>query len=188
MGMRAPKASYTVDDLKRMPDDGNRYEIIDGELFVTPAPRVGHQRVIVELVRLMVSYVEALGFSLNVAPTDVRVSRTTQVEPDLFVLDAGTEIDFRAPFVMMRGVLLAIEVLSPSTASVDRGKKRVLYLANGVSEYWIVDVEKRVVAVWMPGNSEARTETVSLSWRPVEGQDALTIDLVAMFAKVRRGG
>ncbi len=185
MAMRAPKALYTVDDLSRMPDDGNRYEIIDGELFVTPSPRLGHQGAVVELVMLLGHYVEALGLRLFVAPADVRVSRKTQVAPDLFVVDSSVSIDHRALFVRMRGLLLAIEILSPSTASVDRGKKRALYLANGVPEYWIVDVEKRTVSVWTAGQDVAQTVTASLRWQPVAGHDALTIDLAAMFARVR---
>jgi Uma2 family endonuclease len=186
MRMRAPKASYTVDHLRKMPDDGNRYEIIDGELLMTPAPRVGHQRAIVELVKILGPYADSLGITLLVAPTDVRVSRTSQVEPDLFVLDDSVAIDHRASFVRMRGLVLAIEVLSPSTASIDRGKKRALYLGHGVVEYWIVDIENCAVSVWSQGRSDARTETLVLRWQPSTDHDALTIDLVTMFVKVRR--
>lgn len=188
MGMRAPKVEYTVDDLARMPDDGNRYEIIDGELLVTPAPRLGHQLAVVELVKILGPYADSLGLRLFVAPTDVRVSRKSQVEPDLFVVPRSSAPDHRALFVMMHGVLLAIEILSPSTAKVDRGEKRVLYQAQGVAEYWIVDVEKCIVDVWTPQTVEARTEARSLRWQPVAGRRALTIDLVALFASVRDDG
>jgi Uma2 family endonuclease len=185
MGLRTPKMQHTVDDLARMPDDGSRYEIIDGELLVTPSPRYWHQLVLLALASRLRPYVRSLGLTLLIAPADVRVSRKTQVEPDLFVLPESRVIDHRTLWVKMRGLLLAIEALSPSTADVDRGKKRALYLAHGVPEYWIVDVDACTVEVWTAGGAEARRETKSLRWQPVIGRRALTIDLVAVFAEAR---
>jgi Uma2 family endonuclease len=152
---------------------------------VTPPPRLGHQRVVVELVRLLVSYVEAVGLTLFVAPTGVRASRKTQVEPDLFVVDSSVLIDHRALFLRMPGLQLAVEILSPSTSSVDRGKKRALYLAQGIPEYWIVDVDARTVDIWTAGRADARRETKFLAWQPVAGRGASKIDLGAVFREVR---
>jgi Uma2 family endonuclease len=185
MGTQATKVHYSVDDLARMPDDGNRYEIIDGELLVTPSPRYWHQLVLLALASRLRPYVRSLGLTLLIAPADVRVSRKTQVEPDMFVLPESSVIDHRTQWIKMRGLLLAIEALSPSTADVDRGKKRALYLAHGIPEYWIVDVDGCTVDVWTDDHAEARRETKSLRWQPVVGRRALTIDLVAVFAEAR---
>jgi Uma2 family endonuclease len=134
---------YSVADVRALPDDGNRYETIAGELFVTPAPGVPHQTVLARLFVALWAYVERheLG-RLWFAPLDVVFGPLTLVEPDLvFVsrnrLDTISDRDVQGP------PDLVVEVISPSTARTDQGRKRALYQEAGVREYWIVDVELR---------------------------------------------
>ena len=116
--MRMPtlKRRWTADDLADLPDDGQRYEVIDGELFVTPAPSLRHQRAIFELARILADYVESEGIGdMIIAPADVRFSDARNVQPDVFVMPL---VDGRRPrrFEDAGRLLLAVEVLSPSTA------------------------------------------------------------------------
>jgi Uma2 family endonuclease len=140
MAMPLYKVPTTADELADLPSDGNRYEIIDGELFVTPAPAKRHQWALARLLTRLLPFVDSIGLALFVAPTDVRASANTQVEPDVFVLPRQRDIARGPNWLPMHQLLLAVEVLSPSTRRVDSGKKRTLYLSQGVAEYWIVDV------------------------------------------------
>ncbi len=184
MGMPVPKRPITVDDLESMPDDGNRYEIIDGELFVTPPPLLRHQRAQMSLIARLLPYARTMGIELLAAPTGVRVSRCTQVEPDLLALAKMTDIDDSTGWISMSRLLLAVEVLSPGTRRVDRDRKRRLYLSEGVREYWTVDSQKRVVELWTADSDAARVVTDVLEWRPLSDRDALRIDLVEVFNEV----
>ena len=184
MGMPVQKRKFTVDDLDAMPEDGNRYEIIDGELFVTPPPIVHHQRAQMALIAQLVPFVTTIDAELLAAPTGVRVSRFTQVEPDLLAVGRMTDVDDTTRWISMARLLLAIEVLSPSTRKVDRERKRRLYLDEGVGEYWTVDAKRRVVEVWRAGNDSPRVEDSTLVWNPRHDRAPLTIDLQRLFTEV----
>ncbi len=118
MGMSHPTAKagtsgWTAEMLDELPDDGNRYEIIDGELFVTPSPTWRHGDAVMELYQLLNPYVRAHALGhVKVAPQDVVYSRRTVVEPDLFVVPL---VDGRKPRTWAEAgrLLLAVEVLSP---------------------------------------------------------------------------
>ena len=182
--MPVPKVPFTVDDLESMPADGNRYEIIDGDLFVTPAPTVYHQRAQMSLVGRLLPYVTSIGLELFAAPTDVRVSRTTQVEPDLIALPLMSDADRSTRWIAMSRVMLAVEILSPSTRRLDREQKRRLYLAQGVREYWMVDIDSRSIEVWAAKRQAPRIARVEMAWQPVPERDPLVLDLVALFNEV----
>jgi Uma2 family endonuclease len=172
---------YTVEDVRAMPDDANRYETIAGELFVTPAPGTRHQTVLGRLYQVLAVYVgrHRLG-QLWFAPLDVVFDRLTLVEPDLVFVRAD-----RGAVVTERGVTgppdLAVEVISPSSGRTDRGRKRALYQSAGVGEYWIVDLELRRVEVWRPGAMEAAVAAETLRWQPRPEITALEVDLKAVF-------
>ena len=130
-------------DLEAMPDDGHRYELIDGVLIVSPAPRIRHQRV---AGRLYKALDQARSDDLEVffAPVDVVLAEDTVIQPDLLVapIDAFTDRDLpTAP-------LLAVEVLSPSTRGVDLLLKKERLQRAGCAHYWVVDPNEPSVLAW----------------------------------------
>jgi Uma2 family endonuclease len=156
MGMPQPMAGWTVADVLQLPEDGKRYEVVDGELLVTPAPSLLHQEAVQALYGRLKQFVNAhhLGRAL-VSPADIELDERTLVQPDLFVAPL---IDGRRPrsWKDIRSLLLAVEVLSPSTARADRQIKRRRYQRHGVGEYWIVDLDARLVGAVAPGGRAAR--------------------------------
>jgi Uma2 family endonuclease len=183
MGMPNQHTDWTVDMLNSLPDDGKRYEVIDGELFVTPGPSLLHQRAIARLHLLLAPYAESLALDLLFAPAAVTFSPRREVQPDLLVLP---RVDGRlaARFEDVGELLLAVEVLSPHTARVDRHRKRALYQEQHVPEYWIVDPDARTVERWRPGRDVADILTTAISWHPLSRKKELTVDLVAYFRAV----
>jgi Uma2 family endonuclease len=140
-----PKLTY--EDLRRMPDDGKRYELIDGEVFMTPAPRTRHQLTVGNIYFALRSFVDEHGQGqVFLAPTDVVFGERTAVQPDLLFIGKD-----RASIVTELNVQgapdLVIEVLSPSNAAFDRETKLQVYARAGVGELWYVDPEKRSVEV-----------------------------------------
>jgi Uma2 family endonuclease len=137
----------TYEDFSRIPDDGFRHEIIEGEEFMTPAPVPDHQRVLIRLVRRLAGYVEDRNLGqVFMAPTDVVLSEHDIVEPDLLFIASH-----RLSIVGSRNIQgapdLGVEVTSPSTAALDRGPKLELYRRSGIREYWIVDPALRTVEI-----------------------------------------
>jgi Uma2 family endonuclease len=181
MSMPELTREWTVDDLADLPDDGNRYEVIDGELLVTPSPALTHQAAVGELYLIVAPYVatQKIGFTF-VAPADVIFSPRRGVQPDVFVTPP---VDGRRPKKVNR-LLLAVEVLSPSTARSDRVKKRNMFRDEGVPEYWIVDLDARTFERSTP--AEPRPEIISerLIWSPPGASAPLEVDLVAYFQRV----
>jgi Uma2 family endonuclease len=180
----ATRRDWTVESLHALPDDGNRYEIIDGELLVSPAPALVHQRASRELVRLLLPYVDAVGgFELFFAPAAVKWSPNTEVQPDILVLPLlSTKPTDRFEDV---GVLeLAIEILSPWTARADRYRKRALYQEKLVPQYWIVDPAARMIECWRPDDEEPEVALTELTWQPRAEHSPLTIALRTYFRAV----
>ena len=165
MGMAAP-IYYTADLVRALPDDGNRYEVVHGELLVTPAPRAAHQLVVTRLVSAVSHYLDRhpVGVAL-VSPADISWGRRdVLVQPDVFVV---TREEARTgEWQRMRRLLLVAEVLSPSTARADRFVKRRRYQEAGVPLYWIVDAEERQAEVWTPDAEFPRVEREQLVWHP----------------------
>jgi Uma2 family endonuclease len=137
-------APLTHDDLMEMPDDGHRYEIVDGSLLVTPAPGYQHQYSVTELLVLLHA---AIGPELVVlaAPFDFVVSSNTVLQPDLLV---ARRADVAPKSLEHATPLLVVEILSPSTRLTDLGTKRLAYQAAGVPAYWVVDPEEPSVTVF----------------------------------------
>ena len=169
--------------VRELPDDGNRYEVINGALLVSPAPSMLHQRASRELVTLLLPYVNAIGLEPFYAPTAVTWSATTEVQPDLLALPRleGRQAE-RFEDV---GVLdLASEIISPSTVRTDRFTKRREYQRRNVPEYWIVDPASRSVERWRPDDEEPEILFERLSWQPRSDAPVFTIDLEAYFRAV----
>ena len=166
MPVHAPDLDWTADRALALPSDGNRYEVLDGELFVTPAPSVPHQLILSRLFTQLHAYIESnrLGYLLW-SPADIAFSPRRLVQPDLFVVpwrESGLPRDWSD----ITSLLLAVEVLSPSTARADRHRKRVIYQEQGVSEYWIVDGDARLVERWRPSDARPEICTDTLEWQP----------------------
>ena len=133
----------TRDDLALLPEDGHRYELVDGTLLVTPAPGVPHQDAVLALAVLLREHCPP-ELKVIVAPFAVALAPDTEVQPDVLVASrsALTERDLPGPPV------LAVEVLSPSTRSIDLHLKRRVYEAAGCPSYWVVDPAVPSLTVW----------------------------------------
>jgi Uma2 family endonuclease len=143
--MAIHRVVLTYEDYLAMPDDGRRYEILDGEVAVTATPVTLHPIIVGNLYWTLRGHVHGRGLGrMYLAPFTVVLANTTVVEPDLVYVDNG-----RASLVTDRGIrgapALAIEVLSPTTAANDRGPKFQLYARYGVPYYWIADTDARVL-------------------------------------------
>lgn len=137
----------TAKDLAALPDDGNRYEIIGGQLFVSPSPNSRHQRVSFELAGVLYAFLKetSTGFGFA-APMDVRLSPNDVVQPDLFVVLRHHSEIIEGPAIAGAPDLV-IEILSPSSIETDFLRKSKLYERSGVREYWIVNPEGETVSV-----------------------------------------
>jgi Uma2 family endonuclease len=174
----------TIDELLALPDDGMRHELLDGEHVVTPSPAVRHQRAVGELF-LALSHALADQKDVEVlsSPADIVLGPSTLVQPDLFIAVRATG---GSPTWAEVGVpLLAIEVLSPSTAARDRGKKRKIYLESGVAEYWIVDLDARLVERWRSGDERPQIVDGALAWSLAGGASG-SLDLPRLFDRIDR--
>jgi Uma2 family endonuclease len=138
-----PRRPLTVADLDAMPDDGHRYELIDGILIVSPGPIVPHQRALSRLLRLLF---EAVPDDLEVfaAPLDVRFSNDSQVQPDVLVVRRSDAEGDRLTSVPR----LAVEILSPTTRLYDLNLKKARYERAGVPSYWVVDLDPSRLVAW----------------------------------------
>jgi Uma2 family endonuclease len=187
MHMPAFRRQWTVNDLQDFADDGQRYEVIDGELFVTPAPSFTHQRALAVLYRRVADYLdrERVGYAFF-APADIIFSPKRGVQPDLFVVPP---VGGRSPksFAETGHLLLAVEALSPSTARLDRVVKRALYRDEGVPEFWIVDLDSRTFERSTPGDARVEVCDERIEWLPAGAATPLVIDVAAYFAEVLDG-
>jgi Uma2 family endonuclease len=178
---------WTAAMVRELPDDGKRYECIDGELLVTPSPRWKHQDAVGGLymrLRLWLAQ-EPIG-KVTMSPADVEIVPGTLVQPDVFVVPLREDGRLPQVWTDIRTLLLAIEVLSPSTARYDRVTKRRFFARAGVPEYWIVDVDARVIERWTPSDErpEILGEDAVLEWCPTGARTPFTIPLAAFFAEV----
>jgi len=148
------KKTYTYEDYLQLPDDRNRYEIINGELIMTPAPKMIHQNVISNLFYDLNDFVRKnkLG-KVYTAPCDVLFSEKNVVQPDILFIAKENEQIITEENVKGAPNLI-IEVLSPSTAYYDLIEKKELYEKFGVKEYWIVDPKKQWVEIHLLENKK----------------------------------
>ena len=146
MEVQGRRVSYA--DLQQMPEDGRRYELYDGEVFLVPSPLLRHQVVAQRLWRLLDDHASQSGGLAVVSPIDIVFSEYDVVQPDIVFLTAESlrTVSLDAP--VRRSPDLAVEVLSPSTASNDRGRKMRMFQWYGVPEYWIVDPVKETIEMY----------------------------------------
>ena len=183
MVMPKVERRYTAAEVRQFPEDGNRYELIRGVLQVSPAPAPRHQIVVRRLSRVLDDYFEGLarGDTLFALPADISWDDETLVQPDLLVVPPEEVTNSWASY---RTLLLAVEVLSPSSVRRDRVDKRRLYQENRVGTYWIVDHEAGLVEVWGPDDERPEIVTDALTWRVQPDGPEIRIDLAGLFERL----
>jgi Uma2 family endonuclease len=179
MGMAAP-TYYTADMVRALPEDGNKYEVVHGELLVTPAPKPWHEVVWGRAFDALRAYArtEPVGHVFG-SRSDISYGPDTLVSPDIIVVpleEARTN-----DWAQMHHLLLVVEVLSPSSKHHDRFTKRRLFQEQGVPLYWIVDGDAQAVEVWTPQAQFPHIERERLSWQPPGARTPLTLSLEDLF-------
>jgi Uma2 family endonuclease len=175
------RTRWTLDQLHRLPDDGNRYELVGGELFVTPTPSLGHQRISAVLFRLLGGYVREHRIGIVVsAPNQLLLGDgTEEVEPDLMVIP-GAEAELHGAWQDLPRPILVVEILSPTTRRRDLMAKRHLYVRERIPTYWIVDEEARSIRTVQPRREDVLA-TESLTWHPPGASAPLVTDVTHLF-------
>jgi Uma2 family endonuclease len=146
--VKAAQERVSYADLERWPEDGRRYELYDGEVFEIPAPLLIHQFVLGRLHLALSAYVQAHGGSVFFAPLDIVLTDFDVVQPDLLLFTPEREHLLDLHKVTRHAPDLAVEILSPSTARNDRGRKLRLLARHRVKEYWLVDPGGAAVEVY----------------------------------------
>ncbi len=169
---------WTYDDLFDLPDDGNRYEILHGELLVTPPPAFGHERVGTKLLVELIRWCEAHTDWTVLPRGGVYVSQTNWFEPDVVVYPASGDgvTDWRALPVPV----LVVEVLSPSTRKRDRHRKRPVYLAHGVPEVWTLDPTTLEIERWTTASEFPEPMGDPIRWVPRPDVPPFELPLAAL--------
>lgn len=184
MGMPAVERRWTAREVRRLIADNPlltpRYELVDGELLVTPSPANVHQLIVVELTVELRRYLdrEPVGY-VSISPSDIELEPETITQPDVYV----APMSLRKREFPLPGLLLAVEVLSPSSSRHDRVRKRPLYQRH-VPEYWIVDPDARLFERWRPGDLRPEVLTQRIDWSPTGAAMPFDLDLGAFFARV----
>jgi Uma2 family endonuclease len=172
---------WTLEELHRLPEDGNKYELVRGELFVTPPPGDEHETIGARLSELLVPYVREQRLGLVYRPRAVVRHDESEVEPDLMVRQPhpdrrGNDTDWdRAPIP-----ILVVEILSSYTRRRDFNQKKQLYLDAGVAEYWIVDSEAQTISLAKRGET-LRVESIRMTWSPAGVALPLTFEVASIF-------
>jgi len=183
MAMPATIRRWTKERVQALPNDGNRYELVAGELLVTPAPTAWHQGVHWRLTIALTDYLRPLGLieTMRVTAADISWTKDDLVQPDIFVVAPE---DLSLDWKTYRHLRLVVEVLSRSSRRGDRVVKRKLYLHNEVETYWVVDPDRHVVDVWRPGDTEAQIVADTLAWRVTAEAPELRIPLDGIFRAI----
>ena len=189
MGMPHTADRWTAAKVRALPDDNYRYEVIAGELLVTPAPSATHQRAVTGLLVRLANYLQHQPWAEVLAsPADISFHADMLVQPDLFVLPITPAEGRVLGWSQIRTLVLAVEVLSPSTARADRQVKRRLYQQERVGEYWIVDLDARIVERWRATDERPEIVSTILRWHPEPSAAPFELDLPAFFDDVLRRG
>jgi len=160
-----------------------RYELVDGELLVTPSPIGPHQSAARRVLVALNAYVERTGIGeVFHSPFDVELEPETIVQPDVFVVppDESRRLITEMP---ARVLILAVEIISPASARGDRGPKRELY-QHRVPEYWIVDLDAALVERWRPDDERPEILRDSITWQPDGASSPFVLDLHDFFGRV----
>lgn len=169
------QGSWTYQDYLKLPEDGRRYEILNGVLLLMPAPKDSHQNAVLEIATHLRTYVKLAGLGkVRTAPLDVKLGPRNVFQPDVLVV-LNEHLERLTEDGVMGAPDLTVEVLSPSTALEDRVDKHREYALAGVAEYWIVNPERRSTEVFVLEGKEF------LSLGIFSGKDILPSRVVPQF-------
>jgi Uma2 family endonuclease len=172
----------THEDLEKFPDDGNRYELLQGELIVSPSPAGIHQVVLGRLYAdLKVAARTARFGTVIIAPFDVRFSRSNVVEPDLIAFSQDQYPQYKGTY-FEGAPAFVVEVLSPGSVKYDRVRKANLYMEHGVQEYWVVEPQSNRVLIHVAGIDEPMPRIVTAGIIASAVIPEFQVDLEALFA------
>ena len=187
MGMPAIRRHWTTADVRALIDESRpwpRYELIDGELRVTPSPGNEHQIAVGAVFVLLDAYLEREQVGVAImSPADLELRAGTITQPDAFVVPAGgaSSADGAWEWSDIHSLPLAVEVISPSSIRPDRITKREYYLDVGVPDYFIVDVHARIVERWSPDRDTPLVLRDQLVWQPAGAVHPLVVSLPELF-------
>ena len=189
MAMPAAQRRWTAREVRQLIANSAlatpRYELVDGELLVTPSPTGLHQRAVFLLARALDEYLQRNPIGdVYVSPTDVELEAATIVQPDVFVVPPH-ESQRILRELPVREVMVAAEVLSPASGRHDRVTKRSLY-SRHLLEYWIVDLDARIFERWRLHAEQPEVVVSLLTWFPLDGDEPFRLDLPKYFAAVFR--
>jgi Uma2 family endonuclease len=183
---------WTIEEVEQLIDERHgltpRYELVGGELLVTPAPSARHQRIIFELALRLQRYLTTHGLGeVFLGPSELKLVTGERYEPDLFVLPA---IGGRRPIVsnVPSLPLLVCEVLSPGSSRHDRFTKRRAFQRTGVAEYWIIDADTQAFEIWQPGDERAALVDETIVWKPSGASEGCALDVRELFASTKDDG
>lgn len=183
--MSIPPRRYTIADLEQLPDDGSRYELLDGQLLVTPQAKVSHQLIASRLGFMLAGFLGDDGPAFVVGPGEVQQGNDTHLEPDVLVLPREhirlTDQEPVLHWKHFRGHWLAVEIVGRHSRGTDRGIKRQAYHDLGIEEVWIVDHREQLIERSKWGSSKMEFLRTSLVWRPLGMPRELMIDLPRLF-------
>lgn len=185
--MSIPIRRYDWDysDYARLPDDGNHYEVLDGELLVTPSPSPDHQNIMGRLYVPLLAYVERHRLGVVIQDVDLLFQTGQFLRPDLLVVPEAARGG-----ITRRGIetapSLVVEILSPTSSGIDLVKKPARYGDFGIPEYWVLDPEDKSGWVWRFAEGARTPEQVRgrLEWRAPGAPESLVIDLEALLQPI----
>lgn len=182
MSIATRRYHWDYSDYARLPDDGNHYEVLDGELLVTPSPSPDHQNVMGRLYVLLSAYVDRHGLGVVIPDVDLLFQTGQFLRPDVLVVPESARAG-----ITRRGIEVApslvVEILSPTSSGIDLVKKPARYGDFGIPEYWVLDPEDRSAWVWRWAEGATSPEQVRgrLAWRAPGASEPLEIDLEALL-------
>ncbi|MES2176723.1 MAG: Uma2 family endonuclease [Gemmatimonadota bacterium] len=178
MLMATDTKRWTIADLDSLPDDGNTYEVVRGELLVSPPPAFAHETIVARLHRILDRYVEEQGLGYVHSGNGVVRHADSQVQPDLAVRELPSTPDMTWDTAPLP--ILVVEVHSQSTRRHDLVEKRELYMDAGIDEYWMVDGANRTVTSVAPGRADVVSRE-TMTWHPKGVSSPLTFEVARVF-------
>jgi Uma2 family endonuclease len=182
MAMPLAVPRYTLEDLVSFPDDGNRYELVDGILLVTPAPMPPHEVVVSRIARWLIRVLGDPPLAMVLTHGSVEVAPNLHLEPDVLVVPATEPMD--GNWTDVRVFWLAVEASGRGSRIYDREYKRPAYLRAGVQLLWRADLKGKCIYQSRPGAPEEERRAETIEWQPPGFPQPAVLDVTAVFEGV----